>query len=57
MARKQLLKSSEDLNIKPKLSEKINFKSRRFKFSERQKAANILINFIEELYPYLIKYL
>jgi phosphate starvation-inducible PhoH-like protein len=37
MARKQILKSSEDLNIKPKLSEKINFKSRRFKFSERQK--------------------
>jgi intein/homing endonuclease len=37
MAKKPILKSSEDLNIKPRISEKINFKSRRFKFSERQK--------------------
>jgi phosphate starvation-inducible PhoH-like protein len=37
MPKKINSKNSEDLNIKPKLSEKINFKSRSFKFSEKQK--------------------
>jgi phosphate starvation-inducible PhoH-like protein len=37
MPRKINSKNSEELNIKPKLSEKINFKSRSFKFSEKQK--------------------
>ena len=37
MPKKPTPKNSEDLNIKPKLSEKINFKSRSFKFSEKQK--------------------
>lgn len=37
MPKKPTPKNSEDLNIKPKLSEKINFKSRTFKFSEKQK--------------------
>lgn len=37
MPKKQPSKSNEDLQIKSKLSEKINFKSRGFKFSDKQK--------------------
>jgi phosphate starvation-inducible PhoH-like protein len=37
MPKKPTLKNSDDLSIKPKLLEKINFKQRRFKFSERQR--------------------
>jgi phosphate starvation-inducible PhoH-like protein len=37
MPKKPTPKNSEDLSIKPKLLEKINFKQRRFKFSERQR--------------------
>ncbi len=37
MPKKPTLKNSEDLSIKPKLLEKINFKQRKFKFSERQR--------------------
>jgi phosphate starvation-inducible PhoH-like protein len=37
MPKKPTFKNSEELSIKPKLLEKINFKQRRFKFSERQR--------------------
>lgn len=37
MAKKQILKKTQDLNIAPKPKEKVNFKQRPFKFSEKQK--------------------
>lgn len=37
MPKKPTPKNSEDFTIKPKLLEKINFRQRRFKFSERQR--------------------
>jgi phosphate starvation-inducible PhoH-like protein len=38
MPKKPSLKKTDDLNIKPKPVEKINFKQRPFKFSEKQKS-------------------